>query len=93
MSDVRPNFDPILWGATSRKMKDYVLQLDYIKKKDIPFRISSDFKLIEVPSYQKSADVISSIRNGDFNAFKEMVPKTISSEFFNLQKELEFLEK
>jgi cytidyltransferase-like protein len=93
LSELRPQFDPILWGSTSRKIKDYVLQLDYIRKKNIPLRISEDFKLIEVPSYQKSEDVIKSIEDGDFNIFKELVPISISSEFFNLQKELEFFDK
>ena len=41
----------------------------------------------------KSEDVISSIENGDFSVFKEMVPTAISAEFFNLQKELEFFKK
>jgi cytidyltransferase-like protein len=93
LSELRPQFDPILWGSTSRKIKDYVLQLDHIRKKDIPLRISDDFNLIEVPSYQKSEDVVNSIEAGDFNIFKGLVPISISSEFFNLQKELEFFDK
>jgi len=93
LCELRPNFDPILWGSSARNIKDYVLQMDYIKKKDIPLRISDEFKLIEVPSYQKTDDVITSIENGDFNTFKDIVPGAISSEFFNLQKELDFFEK
>jgi len=93
LSGLRPQFSPILWGSTSNKIKDYVLQLDHVKKKDIPLRLDDEFKLIEVPSYQKSIDVIAAIEDGDFNTFKAMVPNTIASEFFNLQKELEFYEK
>ena len=93
LSELRPNYSPILWGSTSNKIKDYVLQLDHVKKKDIPLRLDDDFKLIEVPSYQQSSDVIAAIEDGDFNTFKNMVPNSISSEFFNLQKELEFYEK
>ena len=93
LSGLRPQFSPILWGSTSNKIKDYVLQLDHIKKKDIPLRLDDNFKLVEVPSYQQSSDVITAIEDGDFNTFKNMVPTEISSEFFNLQKELEFYEK
>ena len=83
----------MLWGSSHRKIKDYILQLDHIKKKNIPIRLADDFKLVEIPSYQKSEDIITVIENGDFNAFKEMVPVAIKSEFFNLQKELEFFDK
>lgn len=93
LSELRPKYSPVLWGSTSNKIKDYVLQLDHVKKKDIPLRLDDDFKLIEVPSYVKAADVITSIEDSDYNSFKELVPNSISSEFFNLQKELEFYEK
>ena len=89
LAELRPEFDPVLWGSNTQKIKDYVLQLDHVKKKDIPLRISNDFKLIEIPVYQKTEDVLNSIRDGEYNTFKELVPKSIGSEFFNLQKELE----
>ncbi len=93
LAELRPEYSPILWGSTSNKIKDYVLQLDHVKKKDIPLRLDDEFKLIEVPSYQKSSDVIDAIESGEFNSFKTMVPNSIGSEFFNLQKELEFYER
>ena len=93
LSDLQPEYAPVLWGSSHRKIKDYILQLDHIKKKNIPIRLADDFKLVEIPSYQKSEDIITVIENGDFNAFKELVPVAIKSEFFNLQKELEFFDK
>lgn len=90
---IKPKYDPILWGSTDNKIKDYALQLEFIRKKNIPIRISDKFKLIEIPKYQKSSDVLDSIRKGDFNSFKNQVPIQISSEFFNLQKELEFFDE
>jgi hypothetical protein len=89
LKEIKPDFDPILWGTTSKRLKDYVLQMDYIKKKNIPIRISDQFKLVELPVYQHSSEVIDSIKDSDFKAFKEKVPTCISSEFFNLQRELE----
>jgi hypothetical protein len=88
LKDVRPEFNPILWGTDSRKIKDYVLQLDYIKKKNIPIRLSDEFKLVELPIYQKADDLRKDILAQDYNSFKKLVPASIFSEFFNLNKEL-----
>jgi len=89
LKSIMPEYEPILWASGSSKIKDYALQLEYIKNKDIPLRISNSLRLIEIPSYYKSKDVISAINSLDFNKFKEMVPKSIASEFFNLQREME----
>lgn len=89
IKELRPKYEPILWGTSERRLKDYALQFDYIKKRDIPLRISKDFRLIELPSYIKSEEVIELIKGSKFNEFKKVTPVSISSEFFNLQKELE----
>lgn len=89
ISELRPQYEPILWGTSEKRLKDYVLQLDYIKKRDIQLSISSDFKLVELPVFQKADEVIESIAKSDFQEFKKLVPKSITSEFFNLQHELE----
>lgn len=89
MGAIRPDYEPILWGTGPSKINDYALQLEYIKNKNIPLRISKEFKLVEIPQYYRSKDVISAIDSLDFTAFKKMVPGCISSEFFNLQKEIE----
>jgi hypothetical protein len=85
---LRPDYEPILWGTTDRRIKDYALQFDYIKKRDIPLRLSKDFKLVELPSYVKSEEIIELIKNSNFEKFKELTPISISSEFFNLQKQV-----
>ena len=86
---MRPNYNPILWGTSEKRLKDHVLEFDYIKKRNVPLRISDDFKLIQLPNFLDSDRVRAAISSGDFNAFKEMVPKSIKSEFFNLRKELD----
>ena len=88
IKSLRPDYEPILWGTTDRRMKDYAIQMDYIKKRDVPLRISKDFKLVELPSFVKSEEIIDLIKCSDFEQFKKMVPETIVSEFFNLQKEV-----
>lgn len=86
--ELRPMYEPILWGTTDRRVKDYALQLDYIRKRDIPLRISKEFKLVELPSFVSSEEMIDLIKNSEFEAFKEKTPASISAEFFNLQKEV-----
>lgn len=85
---LRPEYEPILWGTTDRRLKDYAIQLDYIKKRDIPLRISKEFKLVELPSFVKSEEIIDMIKKSEFEAFKKITPNCVSSEFFNLQKEV-----
>ena len=86
--ELRPKYEPILWGTTDRRVKDYALQFDYIKKRDIPLRISKDFRLVELPSFVKSEEIIDLIKDSNFEAFKKETPSSISAEFFNLQKEI-----
>ena len=88
LGSIQPLYAPTLWGTSERRLKDYVLQLDYIKKKSIPLRLEKEFKLVELPSFVKSDEVIDSLKRSDFTEFKKLVPKSIASEFFNLQKEL-----
>jgi hypothetical protein len=89
LEQLHPKYKPLLWGTSERRVKDYALQLEYIKKKKIPLRLAKDFKLVELPSFVKSEDVIKTIKDSDFAEFKKAVPTCIASEFFNLQKELE----
>lgn len=83
-----PNYKPVLWGSSENKIKDYALQFEYIKKKKIPLRLSSDFKLVQVPSFVDSSEVLATIQGSNFEEFKKLVPKSIFPDFFNLQKEL-----
>lgn len=89
MKVIMPEYEPILWGTTGRRLNDYALQMDYIKKRSIPLRLSKDFKLVELPSYAKSDDAMEAIQTENFLKFKELVPSSIAAQFFNLKKELE----
>lgn len=85
---LHPTYEPELWGTSERRLKDYLLQLDYVKKKKIPLRISDKFKLVELPVYVKSEEVLKTLEDSDFLKFKKMVPSSVAPHFFNLQKEL-----
>jgi hypothetical protein len=88
LENIYPKYKPFLWGTSESRLKDYVLQMDYIKRRKIPLRLSDDFKLVELPIFVKSDDVLTYIKSSNFAEFKKIVPNSIIPEFFNLQKEL-----
>ena len=88
MQAILPKYEPTLWGTNEKRLNEYLLHLDYLKKKRIPIRLSPEFKLVELPSFVKSEEVIKTIKNSDFLEFKKLVPRSVASHFFNLQKEL-----
>jgi hypothetical protein len=82
------NITPLLWGSSPNKIEEYAIQLDYIKKRRIPIRLNKEFKLVEIPSYVESKKIIDAIEREDFEEFKKLVPACVSSQFFNLNREL-----
>jgi cytidyltransferase-like protein len=89
ITSIQPDYRPMLWGTSEKRIKDHALQMDYIKKRNVPLRLAGEFKMVELPSFIKSEDVLKTIESSDFASFKKEVPNSIASEFFNLQKELE----
>lgn len=87
---ISEKYKPMLCGISEKRSKDYLLQLDYIKKKNIPLRLANEFKIVQLPIFVKSNDVINAIKSSDFSQYKKLVPNSIESEFYNLQKELDF---
>jgi hypothetical protein len=83
------NLVPLLWGASPKRIDDYAIQYDYIKKRKIPIKLNSKFKLIELPSFIDSKEVIEAIREENFEKFKKLVPQSVHPQFFNLKKELD----
>ena len=88
LSSLRPEFEPILWGTSERKINDYLLEMDYIKRRELPLRLSGEFKLVQLEKYIKSEQVLDSIKSENLAEFKKLVPQSIVSEFFNLVKNL-----
>lgn len=86
---IQSNYRPILWGTSEKRINDFAIQMDHIKKRRIPMKFMDDFKLIELPTYVTSAELIGLINSSDFQEFKKKVPNSIASEFFNLKNELE----
>lgn len=85
---LRPEYELCLLGTTAKRVKDYVLQLDHIKKRDIPLSLSNKFKLVETPDFGADDNCLDLIKKSEYAQYKKLVPKSIASEFFNLQKEI-----
>jgi len=91
LKSLEPHIAPLLWGSSPNRIEEYAVQLDYIKKKNVPLRLNKGFKLVEVPSYVESKKIIELIQDEEFEEFKKLVPPSIASQFFNLKKELDAL--
>lgn len=85
---LHPKYQPVLWGASKSRMNDYLLQLDFAKNKRVVYNIGKNFKLIELPINVNSERVIELIRDEKYQAYKDYVPKSAHSEFFNLRAEV-----
>ena len=93
ITNLHPNFQPVLWGTGKSTLNDYLLQLDYAHRRDIKYSLDKGFKLVEISVRDLSADVLNSIRNNDYEAFKRLTPPSIHFEFFNLRFELQGADK
>lgn len=88
ITNLHPNYQPILWGTGKPTMNDYILQLDYAKRRDIKYSLDKGFKLVEIPMRDLSDEVIASIKGNDYEKFKRLTPPSVHFEYFNLQFEL-----
>ena len=88
ISAIYPKYQPILWGATKGKMNDYLLQIDFAKNKRIAYNIGKNFKLIELPINANCERVLELIRGEKYQSYRDYVPKSIHSEFFNLRSDI-----
>lgn len=88
VSALHPKYQPMLWGTSKNRMNDYLLQMDFAKNKRIVYNISKNFKLMELPINVNCEKVLDMIRTEKYQAYKDYVPKSIHSEFFNLRSEV-----
>lgn len=82
-----PYYQPMLLGTTKSMMYDYILQLDYAKKKSIKYNLHPDFKVTEI-QVQNSVNALEYIRNNDYKSFRDVMPQSLHSDFINYQYEL-----
>jgi cytidyltransferase-like protein len=90
-NEMRPKYEPVLWGTGSDRMISYGYQVNNDSYRD-QLNARSDFGLFEIP---RNDDDISAtaVRNamieGNETVFKNMTPKSIHSMYFELKSKLE----
>lgn len=88
LSTLYPMYIPVMWSAVKNKVDDYVLQLDYIKKRKMMYNLDKKFKLVPLPMDANANRALDAIKTGNFDMYKQLTPPAIHSEFFNLKQEL-----
>jgi cytidyltransferase-like protein len=90
-NEMRPKYEPVLWGTGSDRMISYGYQVNNDLYRD-QLNARPDFRLFEIP---RNDDDISAtaVRNamieGNDTVFKNMTPKSIHSMYFELKSKLE----
>jgi hypothetical protein len=88
LKQICENYIPVLWAANKSKINEYIIQMDYARKRNTKYNVSKRFKLIIAPELNQNR-VIDYITTGNYQDFIKYVPKSIHSEFYNLKKEIE----
>ena len=90
-NEMRPKYEPVLWGTGTDRMKVYGYQVDRQEYRD-DLNVLPEFGLYEI---KRTGENISAtkVRNAmlddDFNAFKKMTPKGIHGMYNDLKNKLE----
>lgn len=89
LGSLKPKYIPVLWGTGKNQLDNHALQLNYLKRRHPSIDVNKDFKLVELPKYQQSSEIRDIIKDENYSEFKRLVPKSVSSEFYNLKRELD----
>ena len=88
---MRPNYEPVLWGTGSDRMKTYGFQVNKdTYREDLGVR--PDFGLYEIPRTGKNisaTQVRNAMLDGDEKLFKKLTPKPIHNMYGELKTKLE----
>lgn len=90
-NELRPKYEPVLWGTGTDRMKQYGFQVDKpVYREDLNVR--PDFSLYEIKRGDENISA-TKVRNAmledDFKAFKKMTPKGIHGMYNDLKNKLE----
>ena len=89
LNALRPEYEPVLWGTGSDRLKDYQRQIDKYGKEANVF---PEFKAFEVRRTGKNISatkVREAIASGNEGEFKKMTPKSEHKYFAQLKNELD----
>jgi cytidyltransferase-like protein len=90
-NELRPKYEPVLWGTGSDRMKSYGYQVNNDSYRD-QLNCRADFGLFEIPRNDdniSATQVRNALLDGNEKEFKKMVPKAIHKMYDVLKSELE----
>ena len=88
---MRPNYEPVLWGTGSDRMKTYGYQVNKQEYRD-DLGVRDDFGLFEIPRTGKdisATEVRNAMLDGDEKLFKKLTPKPLHNMYAELKTKLE----
>lgn len=90
-NELRPQYEPVLWGTGTDRMKVYSYQADKQEYRD-DLGVRDDFGLFEIPRSGKNisaTQVRNAMLDGDERLFKKLTPKDIHGMYGELKMKLE----
>ena len=90
INSLRPEYEPIIWGAGEDRINSYQKQAEYNFKRDNELNVDKDrFEIVETPRVMSASNARELIITDNFKEFKKLVPRSIASQWILLKKELE----
>lgn len=89
-NQLRPKYEPVLWGSGTDRMKGYGYQVDNAKYRE-QLNVLEEFSLFEIQRDEENVSatkVREAIINENEEEFKQLTPPSIHSMFYELQLEL-----
>jgi len=90
-NEMRPKYEPVLWGTGTDRMKGYGYQVNNDSYRD-QLNARADFGLFEIPRTDdniSATQVRNALLDGDEKTFKKMTPKSIHKMYDVLKSKLE----
>ena len=90
-NELRPKYEPVLWGTGSDRMKTYGFQVNNQKYRD-ELGVDDDFRLEEIPRTDdniSATKVRNALLDGDEKLFRKMTPKSLHKMYKQLKQKLE----
>lgn len=85
---LRPDFEPVLWGCGEDRIEGFKKQLELNFKKNNELKIDSDFEIMKTTRFSSGTEVREKIAANDFKGFKELVPKSIASQWIVIKQDI-----
>ena len=90
-NELRPNYEPVLWGTGTDRMKVYGYQVNNDKYREA-LGVRDDFSLFEIPRTGKNisaTQVRNAMLDGDEKLFKKLTPKGLHNMYDELKQKLQ----